>query len=196
MWNINWNLSQYFILGLYSLIDNWFIISKSFLSINFHAFRYLQTTIRKLFPKLKCHYRWKLACTASCPDSIFLMIERRSEFFRFFQFSVVSIFHRINYFKFSLTQFEPPSEFNTSITHTAFGTHLAAVLASVLLLSADRWNIWMRKSGDYPPAKCTLQQHHFYRRKGQCQSAVCPLRSSTHEYSSWRTSASGQDLDA
>ena len=35
----------------------WFIISKSFLSINFHAFRYLQTTIRKLFPKLKCHYR-------------------------------------------------------------------------------------------------------------------------------------------
>ena len=52
-----WNLSQYSILGLYSLIDNWFIISKSFLSINFHAFRYLQTTIRKLFPKLKCHYR-------------------------------------------------------------------------------------------------------------------------------------------
>ena len=54
---INNNLSQYSILGLYSLIDNWFIISKSFLSINFHAFRYLQTTIRKLFPKLKCHYR-------------------------------------------------------------------------------------------------------------------------------------------
>ena len=54
---INNNLSQYSILGLYSLIDNWFIISKSFLSINFHAFRYLQTTIRKLFPKFKCHYR-------------------------------------------------------------------------------------------------------------------------------------------
>ena len=53
----NTNLSQYSILGLYSLIDNWFIISKSFLSINFHVFRYLQTTIRKLFPKLKCHYR-------------------------------------------------------------------------------------------------------------------------------------------
>ena len=90
-----WNLSPYSTLELYSLINNWFIISKSFLSINFHAFRYLQTTIRKLFPKFKCHYRWKLACTASFPDSIFLMIERRSEFFRFFQFSVVSIFHRI-----------------------------------------------------------------------------------------------------
>lgn len=44
----------------------------------------------------------------------------------------------MHYFKFSLTQFEPPSEFNTSITRPAFGTHPAAVLASVLLLSADK----------------------------------------------------------
>ena len=45
---------------------------------------------------------------------------------------------RMRFFKFSLTQFEPPSEFNTSITRPAFETHPAAVLASVLPLSADR----------------------------------------------------------
>ena len=43
-----------------------------------------------------------------------------------------------NFFEVLLTQFEPPSEFNTSITRPAFGTHPAAILASVLLLSADR----------------------------------------------------------
>ena len=43
-----------------------------------------------------------------------------------------------NFFEVLLTQFEPPSEFNTSITRPAFGTHPAAVLASVLPLSADR----------------------------------------------------------
>ena len=42
---------------LYPLINNWFIISKSSFSVNFHAFRYFQAAIRKLFPKLKCHYR-------------------------------------------------------------------------------------------------------------------------------------------
>ena len=41
---------------LYPLINNWFIISKSSFSVNFHAFRYFQATIRKLFPELKCHY--------------------------------------------------------------------------------------------------------------------------------------------
>lgn len=43
-----------------------------------------------------------------------------------------------NFFEVLLTQFEPPSEFNTSITRPAFETHPAAVLASVLPLSADR----------------------------------------------------------
>ncbi|MDY5339021.1 MAG: hypothetical protein SPG83_05710, partial [Intestinimonas sp.] len=42
-----------------------------------------------------------------------------------------------NFFEVLLTQFEPPSEFNTSITRPAFETHPAAVLASVLPLSAD-----------------------------------------------------------
>lgn len=37
-----------------------------------------------------------------------------------------------------LTLFEPPAEFNADITRPAFGTHPAAILASVLLLSADR----------------------------------------------------------
>ena len=43
-----------------------------------------------------------------------------------------------NFFEVLLTLFEPPSEFNTSITRPAFGTHPAAVLASILPLSADR----------------------------------------------------------
>lgn len=43
-----------------------------------------------------------------------------------------------DFFEVLLTQFEPPSEFNTSITRPAFETHPAAVLASVLPLSADR----------------------------------------------------------
>ena len=42
------------------------------------------------------------------------------------------------FFEVLLTQFEPPSEFNTSITRPAFETHPAAVLASILPLSADR----------------------------------------------------------
>ena len=77
----NWNLSPYSTLELYSLINNWFIISKSFLSINFHAFRYFQATIRKPLPKFKCHYRRELACTASFPDSILFMVDRRRKFF-------------------------------------------------------------------------------------------------------------------
>lgn len=43
-----------------------------------------------------------------------------------------------NFFEVILTLFEPPVEFNTSITRPAFGTHPAAVLASILPLSADR----------------------------------------------------------
>ena len=43
-----------------------------------------------------------------------------------------------NFFEVLLTLFEPSSEFNTSITRPAFGTHPAAVLASILPLSADR----------------------------------------------------------
>ena len=43
-----------------------------------------------------------------------------------------------NFFEVLLTLFEPPVEFNADITRPAFGTHPAAVLASVLPLSADR----------------------------------------------------------
>ena len=43
-----------------------------------------------------------------------------------------------NFFEVLLTLFEPPAEFNAAITRPAFGTHPAAILASVLLLSADR----------------------------------------------------------
>lgn len=43
-----------------------------------------------------------------------------------------------NFFEVLLTLFEPPAEFNADITRPAFGTHPAAILASVLLLSADR----------------------------------------------------------
>ena len=45
-----------FITYLYTFVNNGIIVSKSPLSVNFHNFRYFQTTIRKLFPKLKCHY--------------------------------------------------------------------------------------------------------------------------------------------
>ena len=50
-----------------------------------------------------------------------------------FQQKILAIF-----FEVLLTQFEPPAEFNADITRPAFGTHPAAILASVLLLSADR----------------------------------------------------------
>lgn len=43
-----------------------------------------------------------------------------------------------NFFEVLLTLFEPPAEFNADITRPAFGTHPAAILASVLLLSGDR----------------------------------------------------------
>ena len=43
-----------------------------------------------------------------------------------------------NFFEVLLTLFEPPAEFNADITRPAFGTHPAAVLASILPLSADR----------------------------------------------------------
>ena len=46
-----------FITYLYTFVNNGIIVSKSPLSVNFYNFRYFQTTIRKLFPKLKCHYR-------------------------------------------------------------------------------------------------------------------------------------------
>ena len=42
--------SQEASLALRSLINNWFIISKSSFSVNFHAFRYFQAAIGKLFP--------------------------------------------------------------------------------------------------------------------------------------------------
>ena len=45
-----------FITYLYTFVNNGIIVSKSPLSVNFYNFRYFQTTIRKLFPKLKCHY--------------------------------------------------------------------------------------------------------------------------------------------
>ena len=43
-----------------------------------------------------------------------------------------------DFFEVLLTLFEPPAEFNADITRPAFGTHPAAVLASVLPLSADK----------------------------------------------------------
>ena len=42
--------SQEASLALRSLINNWFIISKSSFSVNFHDFRYFQAAIGKLFP--------------------------------------------------------------------------------------------------------------------------------------------------
>ena len=59
--NINFFTVQHevvimFITYLYTFVNNGIIVSKSPLSVNFHNFRYFQTTIRKLFPKLKCHY--------------------------------------------------------------------------------------------------------------------------------------------
>lgn len=82
------------IIILHPLINNRFIISESSLSVNLHAFRYLQTTLGKSFPKLEGHDRRESAYAASLPASGSFMVKCRGKLFRFFQFSVINISHR------------------------------------------------------------------------------------------------------
>ena len=82
------------IIILHPLINNRFIISESSLSVNLHAFRYLQTTLGKSFPKLEGHDRREAAYAASLPASGSFMVKCRGKLFRFFQFSVINISHR------------------------------------------------------------------------------------------------------
>ena len=73
-------------------IHDWIIISKCSLSMDFHTFGYLQTSVWKLLPQPEYHNRGKLAHTAPFPDTILFLIQCRGKLLRSFILSLQTVF--------------------------------------------------------------------------------------------------------